>query len=405
MNRVVITGMGIVSPLGHKLPLFWNLLKLGTSSISALTKLDNSMFYQNNLLAAEIKDLQLFIYDNFQSDAIRYSVIAIDAAIEDANLRSIIDKSNNIGVIVGTTHGNYSLIESFNQKLNIESIELNRDEKKKYKNIKPSTIPFYISKKFNLGGSSHIIGNVCSSGNSSLSEAYIRIKNGLTPIMIAGGVDSLSRISYTSLYNLQALTKKKCRPFDEDRDGTVVGEGAGFLILEELNHALKRKVKIYCEMRGFGYSCDAFHATRPDPHGLGLKIAIKNALDSSRLTHDEISYINAHGTGTKANDIQEISALKYIFGERLSQIPVISLKSMLGHSLGASSAIEAIACILSIYEQIIPPTINTENIDKSFNLRLDTVQNVSRKAKVNYVLNNSIGFGGNICCTIFGRYE
>jgi 3-oxoacyl-[acyl-carrier-protein] synthase II len=231
------------------------------------------------------------------------------------------------------------------------------------------------------------------------------IKEGRSKVMLAGGSDPFTRSCYTIFYRLGAMTKEEIKPFAEDRTGMVVGEGAGIMVLEELEHALERGAKIYGEITGYGLSCDAHHPTAPDPSGNGAALAMKNALKNSGISIDDISYISAHGTGTKANDSHEVNAMYKVFGEKLPKVPIHSLKSVIGHCMGAASAFEGISAVLSLQEQIIPSTKNTEKIDAAFPIEIDLNNEGVKPAKVTNVMSNSFAFGGNICSLIFSKYN
>ncbi len=251
---------------------------------------------------------------------------------------------------MGTTSGNQDMLERTLDTYGITAIdqEYSDDAAKMLSHVKPIELCSLVSRKCNLGGPSMTIPAACAAGNYAIGTAFSMIKEGRSSIMLAGGADSFTRSCYTIFYRLGGMTQEDCRPFDEKRTGMIVGEGAGILVLEDLDHALARNAKIYCEVKGYSLTCDAHHRVAPDPEGRGAASAISQAISLSNLDPKEIDLISAHGTGTQANDSQEARALASVFGDELNQIPISGLKSMLGHCMGAASALEAIASVFSI---------------------------------------------------------
>ncbi len=404
-RRVVITGMGLVSPLGSEVEDFWKALINGQSGIQSLSKLPTEN-YKGNSLSAEVDWKDNPIKDRFSDSSVtvQYAIEAANKCLEDANLS--VPAVNNFGAIVGTTSGNQDILERTLDTFSIynEEDEFSESASDMIKHMKPIELCSSLSQELNFGGPSMVIPTACAAGNYAIGTAYSMIKDGRSPIMLAGGSDSFSRSCYTIFYRLGGMTHKDCRPFDKERTGMVVGEGAGFLLLEDLEHAKARGANIYCELKGYSLSCDAYHRVAPDPEGKGAASAMLHALESSDVDAKEINLISAHGTGTQANDSQEAVALSKVFGERLKDIPISCLKSMLGHCMGAASALEAIASVLSIQKQMIPPTINTSNIDPSFPIKVDVNAGGARVKPINNILSNAFGFGGNICSIILSKY-
>lgn len=407
-RRVVITGMGLVSPLGNKVEDFWNALVEGESGINQLTKLPAGN-YKGNTLAAEVSISGSKSEQDFAeySHTVQYAIQAANQCLDDGGFTEPIRKTNKYGLIIGTTSGNQDILERTLDTFNINSPEdnFNNEASRMLAHMRPIELCSTVSRVFNLGGPSMVIPTACAAGNYALGTAYTMIKEGRSPLMIAGGCDSFSRSCYTIFYRLGGMTQVDCRPFDKDRTGMVVGEGAGMLMLEDLEHAKARGAKIYCEIKGYSLSCDAYHRVAPDPEGKGASAAISKALEASGVAASDIDLISAHGTGTPANDSQEANALTQVFGERLADVPISCLKSMLGHCMGAASAMEAIASVLSINKQKIPPTMNTDEIDPNFPIAIDVNKQTARTAKVENVLSNAFGFGGNICSIILSKYS
>jgi len=406
MKRVVITGIGVVSPLGNDKETFWSNLLQGTSGIRQLTKLPASEF-QGNTLAAEVNWKE---EDESLTDfglATRYAIAAARESLQDAGLPPYCKGSNNHGVIIGTTNANLDVVNRTLDTYNITHIDQDWpiEAKNMFTHVRPIEISSTISRYFNFGGPSVLIPTACAAGNYAIGTAYSLIRSGRSSVILAGGADGFNRSCYVTFYRLGGMTREDCRPFDKNRTGMVVGEGAGMLVLEELEHALARGARIYGEVKGYGISCDAYHRVAPDPEGKGASKAMQTAIQRSNILTTEIDLISAHGTGTPANDSQEVQALSQIFGDDLGRIPISAIKSMLGHCMGAASALEAIAIIMTIERQMIPPTINTTEVDPEFPVVVDVNPGTARKLVVRNVLSNAFGFGGNICSIVLGTYH
>ncbi|RMZ59985.1 beta-ketoacyl-[acyl-carrier-protein] synthase family protein [Chryseobacterium nematophagum] len=412
MKRVVVTGMGIVSPLSCDKETFWEKILKGDTGINDLTKLDPSN-YKGITRSAEVHleneygNIEVLNHFKSYGKAVTYAAAAVDMGLKDAGLESKITRKNNYGIILGTTNGNQDIVERIVDEWNLtmEHDNLTEAAAEHLTYFRPIEMSASIAKFYNLGGTNMVIPTACAAGNYAIGTAFSMIKEGRSPLIIAGGADPFTRSCYTVFYRLGAMAKNDCRPFDQNRTGMVVGEGAAVLILEELEHALARGAKIYGEIKGYGLACDAYDPTAPDPEGSGATLSMNNALNSSNIDINSITYVSAHGTGTKANDAHEVKAMGNVFGEKIETLYVNGIKSMLGHCMGAASAIEAASSLLSLYNQQVPRNYNTEKIDESFNKTFQIQPYPEIENKVDNVLSNSFAFGGNICSVIFSKYD
>jgi len=397
-KRVVITGIGVVSSIGAGKDEFWKNLLAGKSGISEISSFDTSGM--QNHKGGEIENFDPQQFMEFTRETGRASQLVMAAtkiAINDAKLDIFNIGHKHIGIVMGTTMGESQILEVINRTW----FEKGEDE------VNPELILKYpdealadnVSLKFSLKNNNLVIPTACSAGNYSIGYAYDLIRQGKAKAMIAGGGDAFSRIAFIGFSRLFAMAPEKCQPFDKQRKGMMVGEGAGVLILEDFELAVKRRAEIYAEVLGYGLSCDAYHMTAPRVEGVSK--AIEKAVGNSHIKKEEVNYISAHGTGTPANDKTESEAIQAVFGDLAKGIPVSSIKSMLGHTMGAASAIEAIACTLAIKRGVIPPTINYEEPDPECSL--DYVPNEARKKDVKVALNNSCAFGGNNACLVLGK--
>jgi 3-oxoacyl-[acyl-carrier-protein] synthase II len=410
MKRIVVTGMGVVSPLGCNLDKFWQRILIGESGVSELTKMDSSR-YRGVTLSAEVKETEelLLKQSSFAKygTAVYYAAAAATMALQDAGLKIPFKSVNNYGLIIGTTNCNQDIVErTVNEfALTSEESELSESACDMLRYFRPAELSATVARHCGMGGMNMVIPTACSAGNYAIGTAYSMIQDGRSPIMVAGGSDPFTRSCYTVFYRLGAMAKKDCRPFDENRTGMIVGEGAAMLVLEDLEHALARNAPIYGEVKGYGLACDAYHPTAPDPEGSGAVLAMEKALFASKLSKKQISYISAHGTGTKANDAHEAKAMYKVFGEQISSTYVNGIKSMLGHCMGAASAMEAVAALISLQKQQVPPNCNTEKIDPGFEMEFPLVHTEQMEQKIDNVLSNSFAFGGNVCSVIMGKYN
>ena len=401
-NRVVITGIGIVSSIGIGKEAFWKNLLEGKSGVSRVTTFDTKTYPTHN--GAEVKGFDPEKYLTIEQikdmgRASQMAGVAAGLAIEDAGLDlNDIDKER-AGVVIGTTMGEIQELER------IDDVWIEKGEAfigPKWGLRYPSNnICNNIARLLDLQSSNLMIPCACAAGNYAIGYASDLLKLNRNDLMLAGGADAFSRIAFTGFNRLLSMAPEICAPFDKKRQGIILGEGAGIVVLETLDKAVKRGANIYAEVAGYGLSCDAYHMTAPQFGG--ILSAILSALEDAKVDLKDIDYINAHGTGTPTNDKTECLALKKIFGESLKNIPVSSTKSMIGHTMGAASAIEAITCALAITHEIIPPTINYETPDPDCNI--DCVPNVSREHKVDFALNNGFAFGGNNACLLLQKVK
>ncbi|MDD5431897.1 MAG: beta-ketoacyl-[acyl-carrier-protein] synthase family protein [Candidatus Omnitrophica bacterium] len=397
-RRVVVTGLGIVSSIGIGIEDFWKNLILGKSGISKVDLFDTSKFTRKN--GGEVKNFnpEDFVPKQmlkFMGRASVFSIAATKLALKDAKIPIPSIRKTEPAFVIGVTIPEGNTIDLSSHMI----LENDPDSltNKFLLNIFSPSIARNTGYFFKTKGANLLIPNACSAGNYSLSYGFDLIKTGQVDLAIAGGAEALSRIAYQGFQKLYAMAPDICAPFDKNRKGMLLGEGAGILILEPLEKAIERKAPIYAEILGAGLSCDAHHMTIPARRG--IRKAMEKAINDSGLKPDDIDYINAHGTGTTQNDKEESTAIKEVFGER--KLPVSSSKSMLGHCMGAASAIEAAACCMAIKEGVLPPTINFTEPDPECDI--DCVPNTARKLKINTALNNAFAFGGNNCCIVFGK--
>jgi len=410
-RRVVITGLGLVTPLGVGVSETWSSLCAGKSGVDEITRFDTKDF--NVKIAGEVKNFKAEDYlpkkeARRTEPFIAYAVAAARMALEDSGLKIDSSNENRVGVLTGCGLGGLHIMES-NHKVFL---------KKGSNKISPFFIPHMIGNmapgmiSIQLGakGPNSSIATACAAGTHAVGDAYKVIKWGGADAMITGGVESVITPLCISGFNaMKALSKrndepeKASRPFDQDRDGFVVGEGAGILILESLDNALARNAKIYGELCGFGMSGDAHHISAPAPNGDGAARCMAAAIEDAGIKPEKIEYINAHGTSTKFNDMFETIAIKKVFGDHAKSLMVSSTKSMTGHLLGGSGGIESVFTSLAIHNGEIPPTINLDNPDDDCDL--DYVPHVSRKKDVEYAMSNSFGFGGTNACIVIKKYN
>jgi len=409
-RRVVITGLGAVSPVGIGKDSFWESLTSGKSGIDYISKFDTTDF--DVKIGAEVKNFDPTLYmDKKEAKRMdlftQYAVAGTHLALEDAKVTPQELEPNRIGVIIGSGIGGIGTFETEKEKLMTKGPS----------RVSPFFIPMMISNmaagqiaiSFNLKGPSMTITTACASGTHAIGEAFRMIKLGVIDAAVTGGTEAaISPMAVAGFSSMKALSmrndepQKASRPFDKDRDGFVIGEGAGILIIEELEHALKRNATIYAEIVGYGATTDAFHITQPDPNADGARTAMQLALSEANAPLDEVDYINAHGTSTYYNDKLETLAIKDLFKEHAKEINISSTKSMTGHLLGAAGGIEAIATALAIKESTIPPTINYETKDEECDLNY--TPNVKVNREIRYALSNSLGFGGHNASILLKRY-
>mgnify|MGYP003491256501 FL=1 len=414
-NRVVITGLGAISPIGIGKDAFWQGLLAGKSGIDKITHFDASDFKAQ--IAAEVKDFNAadFIDRKEAKRMDRYTQFAIAAtklAFEDANMDLSKEDKERIGVFIGSGIGG---IETLHDQYNTIFT-------KGPGRVSPFCVPMMISNMaagmtsitFGLQGPSVCPVTACATGTNAIGDAMRVIQRGEADVMVAGGTEAcIAPLPVAGFASMKALCtdmndnpQKASRPFDKNRSGFIMGEGAGCLILEELEHAKARGAKIYAEMVGEGASADAYHITASHPEGLGAKLVMRNALEDAGMKPEDIDYINVHGTSTHVGDLSEAIAIKDVFGEHAYKLNISSTKSMTGHLLGAAGAVEAMACVLSVKNDIVPPTINHNEDDKDPELdyNMNFTFNKAQKREVRAALSNTFGFGGHNCCVVFKKY-
>ena len=410
-RRVVVTGLGVVSPLGTGVEKNWQALIAGRSGIRAITRFSTEGFAariagevpdfraEDFIEPKEIKKMDLFI---------QYAIGAAEMAVQDSGLKIEGEFAENVGVIIGVGLCGLDTIETTHKAL------LEGGPRK----ISPFFIPKVISNlaagqiaiRHGAKGVNWTPTSACASGTHAIGEAFNLIRRGTQDAVVAGGAEAvITPLAVGGFASMKALStrndepERASRPFDKARDGFIIGEGSGVLIIEEREHALKRGAKIYAEVVGYGANGDAYHMTSPAPEGEGAARCMRLALKDAALTPHDVDSINAHGTSTEYNDANETTAIKHVFGEHAAKIPVSSTKSMTGHLLGAAGAVEGIYTVLALQQGVLPPTINYETPDPVCDL--DYVPNTARKAQIDVALSNSFGFGGTNACVIFRRAQ
>jgi len=410
LRRVVVTGLGAVTPIGNDVAQYWEGLRSGRNGVAAITLFDASRHACR--FAAEVKNFdptgwlepkEAKRWDRF----CQFGVVAAKQAVQDAGLTIDDTNRNRVGVSIGSGVGGLLMMETQAQVLNDRGPD----------RVTPFCVPMMIPNMATgltaiaLGarGPSSAVATACAAGSNAIGDAFRQIQLGLADVMICGGAESaITPLGVAAFASAKALSFRNddpataSRPFDLERNGFVIGEGAGMLVLESLDHALARGATPLAEIVGYGTTCDAHHITSPSPGGVGGAEAMRLALVDADLKPEDVDYVNAHGTSTQANDSNETAAIKSALGERARQIPVSSTKSMTGHLLGGSGGIEAVASVLAIGHNLVPPTINYHTPDPACDL--DVVPNVARDHIVNVVLSNSFGFGGHNVCLAFRRF-
>ncbi len=411
LKRVVVTGLGALTPIGNTVEEYWNGLKNGVSGAAPITRFDATNF--KTQFACEVKNFEVTDFiprqDARKMDLFtQFGVVIADQAISDSNLPEDINK-DKIGVIWGSGIGGLKTFED-------EMIDFARGPGV------PRFNPFFIPKmiadsvsgqisiKHGFRGPNYVTVSACSSANNAMIDAFNYIRLGRMKICVSGGSEATTTQAGVGGFNaLRALSERNddpktaSRPYDKDRDGFVLGEGGGAVVLEEYEHAVARGAKIYCELVGGGFSSDAYHITAPHPEGYGAFLSMKDALEDANIEPSAIDYINTHGTSTPLGDPQELKAIEQLFGDHVLKLSVSSTKSMTGHLLGGAGAIEAVASILAMQHQLVPPTINLVNVDDAINPNIDLTPNVAKEKVINYALSNCFGFGGHNATLIFKK--
>ncbi|UTA68265.1 MULTISPECIES: beta-ketoacyl-ACP synthase II [Emticicia] len=411
-KRVVVTGLGAITPIGNTVEEFWHGLSTGVSGAAFITKFDASKF--RTKFACEVKnfDVTQFIprQDARKMDLFtQYAMVAADEAVKDSGIDLETINRNKAGVIWGSGIGGLKTFEE--EVINFASGDGT-----------PKFNPFFIPKmiadsasgqisiKYGFRGPNYITVSACASTNNAIIDAFNYIRLGRVNICISGGSEAaITQAGIGGFNGLRAMSERNddpatgSRPYDKDRDGFVLGDGGAALILEEYEHAVARGAKIYCEIVGGGMSSDAYHITAPHPEGLGAFLSMQDALEDANMKPEEVDYINTHGTSTPLGDPQEIKAIEQLFGDHTYQMSISSTKSMTGHLLGAAGAVESVAAVLAIQNQVVPPTINLFNIDEAIDPRIDLTPNVAKSKKIDVVLSNCFGFGGHNATLIFKK--
>jgi 3-oxoacyl-[acyl-carrier-protein] synthase II len=410
-ERVVVTGLGAVTPLGNDIPTLWENLLAGRSGVGPITQFDTSQIEVQ--IAAEVKDFDPVALfgrrDARRHD--RFTLFAMEAArqaVADAGLQFEGEDGREVGVLIGTGIGgvltllaNYNLLQrSGPRRISPFMVPM----------MMPNAAAAAVAIAYGLHGPNLCLSSACATGSHAIGEAAEVIRRGQAEVMICGGSEAaIHPLSISGFKNMGALSarndepERASRPFDAERDGFVIGEGAGVLVLESLEHALRRGARIYCELVGYGATADAYHITAPEESGQGAAMAMERALADAGLAPEAVGYVNAHGTSTPLNDRIETQAIRAVFGPHADRLAVSSTKSMLGHLMGAAGAVEAIACVKSLETGWVHPTINYETPDPACDL--DYVPNEARRLDLRAALSNSFGFGGHNGCLIFHRWE
>ena len=406
MNRrhAVVTGLGIITALGCDVASFWKNLLEGRCGIGDVTLFDASRYRSQK--AAEVKN---FIPASYfpqrhlrrMSRCDQLGLKAAEEAIVDSGMNWQSTDREGVGIFIGGGAGGILSAEKYRREM----------LQKGWRRARPSLLlPFAtcaltdsLARKYHILGPRATIATACSSSATAISHALSLVRSGEIFMAVAGGSESLSEVTFGGFNALRSVDEDRCRPFDLNRKGLSLGEGAGFLIVEEAEHARRRGAKIYAEIKGYGLTADGYHMTAPDPEGKGAFRAMEAALKDGGIEPEEVDTINAHGTATPANDVAETKAIKALFKDRAAKIPVSAIKSMIGHCLGAAGAVEAVSAVLSVYEDKIPPTINYQTPDPECDL--DYVPNQARSRPVSIALSNSFAFGGNNTVLAFGKWK
>src|SRR5271169_421681 len=406
-RRVVVTGLGVVTSIGHDVGSFWSGLVAGRIGIERVTLFDPSAFACQ--IGAEVRnwDVNLLMDPKEARRNDRYThfgFVAAKQAVADSGIDMTKEDGDRVGVIIGSGIGG---MQTYETQLRIL---FERGPRK----VSPFTIPSLIGNmcsglvaiEYGARGPNFGTVSACATGTHSLGEAAHAIRRGDADVMVAGGSEAaITPFAYASFCSMKAMStrndepQRASRPFDRNRDGFIMGEGAGILVLESLEHARDRGAHVYCELAGYAATCDAYHITQPDPDGKGLSMAMRRALASAAAPPESVDYINAHGTSTPYNDKFETLSIKHVFGRHARSVPVSSTKSMTGHLLGAAGGIESVICVKAIQQGIIPPTMNLDDPDPDCDL--DYVPNAARGARVRTVLSNNLGFGGQNATVVF----
>lgn len=401
-ERVVITGLGVVSSLGIGWHAFWESLLQGRSGISPVTGFDTNDQFTHN--GGEVKAFspEAFIEPDRLPGLSRASQMALAAAklaVHDAMEKPGESAAGRGAVCIGTNIGSVQTVEIVDEIIVRERTYA--IDRTLLSQVPTNTTAAVIAREFGLTGPSMMFSTACAAGNYAIGYGYDLIRTGKADLVLAGGADAFSKVAFTGFNQFKAVAPEKCQPFDLNRRGMMVAEAAGVLVLESLERAEARQAAVYAEVSGYGLSCDAYHMTTSSVEGVAA--CMQKALQEAGCAPGDVDYISAHGTGTPTNDRNECAAISLVFGERANAIPTSSIKSMLGHTMGAASALEAIVCALSVKYDMIPPTINYETPDPA--CAIDCVPNRARKQRTVVALNNSYAFGGNNASLVIRKFD
>jgi 3-oxoacyl-[acyl-carrier-protein] synthase II len=402
MHRIVVTGIGAVTSVGIGRRDLWQALLAGRSGISEVTSVDTSrhpVHRGGEVHGFAAADHLVRIDPEEIGRASQLAAAAARLALADAGLDPETEEPERGGVVMGTTSGEPIEVERFDDRW--VAGELDRVGPEFADRYPNQWIAANVAGEVGFAGPVAMIPTACAAGNYAVAHAFDLLRAGRADVMLAGGADSFSRITYTGFARLGAIAPERCQPFDRDRKGMIPGEGAAVLVLETAERAAARGARVWAEVAGYGLTCDAHHMTGAHPEGDGAARAMERALASAGLGPDDVDYVSAHGTGTPTNDRLEAAAVERVFGGRRRPVPVSSIKSMLGHTMGAASAIEAAACALAVADDVVPPTINFEQADPD--CRLDCVPNEARALPVEVAMNNAYAFGGNNASVLFRK--
>lgn len=400
-RRVVVTGIGAVTAVGNDCTTFWQSLKEGYCGIRPLTIFDTSAYRSHNGGEIDLSPENHFSLRDLRrlSRCDQFGIIAAREAMSASALDQAERDCEKFGIILGADSGGIFSVEKYFRAIYTHASK--RPSPSLLLSFSLATATDHIAQEFDLRGPRTTTATVCSSSAAAIAFAHDAIALGDAELMISGGSDSLCEVTYAGFNSLRAIDPEGCRPFDKNRQGLSLGEGAGILILEELEHARTRGARIWGEVLGYGISAEAHHLTAPEPSGAGIARCIGLALADAGIAPEEVDYINAHGTATPLNDVVETRGIKMAFGKKAYEIPLSSIKSMIGHCLGSAGAIEAVATLLSLHEGIIPPTINYTTPDPECDL--DYTPNEARAKEIRIAISDSFAFGGNNVCLVFSK--
>ncbi len=403
-DRIVITGIGVITSLGDEISGFWQAICEGRSGIRQVRSFDTSAYEVHvggEVANFDPEGIQCNLDLSKLGRATGFAIAAARSALQDAGLDPHDVSGERCGVSMGTTSGEPREVERFNDHYLADDSSLIGSEL--VTRYPCHSIATGIAADLDLAGPNLMVPTACAAGNYAAAEAMERLRAGDADVMLAGGADAFSRITYTGFARLGAIAPECCQPFDLNRQGMIPGEGAAVLVLETAERAEKRGATIYAELLGYGLSCDAHHMTGGHPEGRGSARAMSAALADAELETTDVDYVSAHGTGTPSNDRTETIAIKRVFGEHASHLTVSSIKSMLGHTMGAASAIESAVCALAIRDGVVPPTANFTTPDPECDL--DCVPNEARQLDIRVAINNAAAFGGNNASVVLGRHS